>query len=161
MRDFFVGVDVSKAELVCRVLDEKGQEQGKGSFANGAAGFRKLKKFLLGLDVDGRFHVGMEATGVYHRNLALFLCNSGERLVPGVFNPASVKAFGQSRMSRTKTDGQDALILARYTLELFRDGTFRPWEPERPEVAQLQQLVSRREQLVSMKVSEQNLVLLL
>lgn len=35
MRDFFVGVDVSKAELVCRVLDEKGQEQGKGSFANG------------------------------------------------------------------------------------------------------------------------------
>ena len=76
--------------------------------------------------------------------------------MPGVFNPASVKAFGQSRMSRTKTDGQDALILARYTLELFRDGTFRPWEPERPEVAQLQQLVSRREQLVSMKVSEQN-----
>ena len=156
MRDFFVGVDVSKAELVCRVLDEKGQEQGKGSFTNGAAGFRKLKKFLLGLDIDGCFHVGMEATGVYHRNLALFLYNSGERLVPGVFNPASVKAFGQSRMSRTKTDGQDALILARYTLELFRDGTFRPWEPERPEVAQLQQLVSRREQLVSMKVSEQN-----
>jgi transposase len=67
-----------------------------------------------------------------------------------------VKAFAQSRLSRTKTDGQDALIIARYALELFRDDAFRPWEPERAEVAQLRQLVARREQLLETRTAAQN-----
>jgi len=152
----FVGVDVSKAELVCRVLDEKGRELGQEAFRNGSAGFRKFKSFLLALDPEGRFFVGMEATGVYYRNFAKFVFHSNDRFVPGVFNPASVKAFAQSRLSRTKTDGQDALLIARYALELFRDDAFRPWEPERTEVAQLRQLVARREQLVETRTAAQN-----
>jgi len=152
----FVGVDVSKAELVCRVLDEKGRELGQEAFRNGSAGFRKFKSFLLALDPEGRFSVGMEATGVYYRNFAKFVFHSNDRFVPGVFNPASVKAFAQSRLSRTKTDGQDALLIARYALELFRDDAFRPWEPERTEVAQLRQLVARREQLVETRTAAQN-----
>jgi transposase len=149
MANLFVGVDVSKAELVCRVLDEKGQERGQGTFRNGPAGFRKIRQFLLELDGEGTFFVAMEATGVYYRNFVRFVFRSNDRFVPAVFNPASVKAFAQSRLSRTKTDGQDALFIARYGLELFRDGTFHPWRPEDPSVAQLRQLVTRRGQLVA------------
>jgi transposase len=145
----WVGVDVSKAELVCRILDEKERELGQETFHNGSAGFRKFKKFLLSLDSEGCFFVSMEATGVYYRNFARFIFNSNDRFVPGVLNPASVKAFAQSRLSRTKTDGQDALIIARYALDLFRDDAFRPREPERAEVA-------RREQLLETRTAAQN-----
>jgi len=156
MGNLFVGVDVSKAELVCRVLDEKGRKLGQGTFRNGPAGFRKIRQFLLNLDGEAMFFVGMEATGVYYRNFVHFVFRSNEHFIPGVFNPASVKAFAQSRLSRTKTDSQDALLIARYALELFRDEAFRSWKPEDPAAAELRQLVTRREQLLSSRTSTMN-----
>ena len=98
MGNLFVGVDVSKAELVCRVLDEKGRKLGEGTFRNGPTGFRKIRQFLLNLDGEAMFFVGMEATGVYYRNFVHFVFRSNEHFIPGVFNPASVKAFAQSRL---------------------------------------------------------------
>jgi transposase len=156
MVNLFVGVDVAKAELVCRVLDEKGRELAQGTFRNGVAGFRKFRQFLLNINREATFFVSMEATGVYYRNFVRFVFRSNKHFIPGVFNPASVKAFAQSRLSRTKTDSQDALLIARYALELFRDEAFRPWKPEDPATAELRQLVTRREQLLSSRTSTVN-----
>lgn len=156
MRSFFVGVDIGKDELVTVVVDEKGKETGRKSFRNGSAGFRKFKSFLLSIDPESSFFIGMEATGVYYHKFVSFLFKAGDKLVPGVFNPASVSAYAKCRLSRTKTDHTDALLIARYTLELWRDERFCPWEPEKPEVVRLRQLVTRRGQLVDMRTSEQN-----
>lgn len=155
MKEFFVGVDVSKRNLVCRVLDAKGKERGKNIYLNKSKGFQQLAKFLSTVDPDGRFHVCMEATGAYHRNLACFMHQAGDNLVPSVLNPRAVNAFGKSRMSRTKTDNQDALIIARFGLELFRDGELRTWQPESPAVFQLRHRVAIRDQLIAMRISAQ------
>jgi transposase len=141
--------------LVCRVLDAKGKELGKNVYVNKTAGFQSLIKFLSRIDPEGRFHVCMEATGAYHRNLACFIHQAGDNLVPSVLNPRAVNAFGKSRMSRTKTDDQDALIIARFGLELFRDGELRAWQPESPAVFQLRQRVALRDRLVSKRISDQ------
>lgn len=156
MGTFFVGVDVGKDELVTVVLNEKGKETAREIFKNGSSGFRKFKAFLLSIDPDSDFFVGMEATGVYFHKFTSFVFKAGDRLIPGVFNPSSVHAYAKSRLTRTKTDHTDALLIARYTLELWRDERFCPWEPEKPEISRLRQLATRRKQLVETKAAEKN-----
>jgi transposase len=48
----------------------------------------------------------MEATGVYWEAVAEYLANRG--MTVSVINPAQIKAFGTSRLVRTKTDKVDA-----------------------------------------------------
>ncbi len=93
---------------------------------------------------------------MYYRNFANSLFEGGDPFLVGVFNPASVSAYMKSKLSRTKTDRQDSLYIARYTLDLWRDGAFRPWEPEKKEFGHLRQLVIRRDQLVSARTMELN-----
>jgi transposase len=92
----------------------------------------------------------MEATGAYGEALALHLHAAGHTV--SVVNPAAVKAFAQSRLSRTKTDKVDAELIARFCLAQ------RPpaWSPPAPEVRELQALARRLEALVEMRVAEEN-----
>jgi transposase len=69
-----------------------------------------------------------------------------------VVNPAAIKAYAQSRLSRTKTDRVDASLIAGFCAER------RPpaWRPPAPELRELQALVRRLEALVEMRVAEEN-----
>ena len=69
-----------------------------------------------------------------------------------VVNPAQVKAFAASRLTRTKTDKVDAELIARFCLAQQP----APWQPPAPEVRQLQALVRRLDALIEMRVAEEN-----
>ena len=67
-------------------------------------------------------------------------------------NPAAIKAFAASRLSRIKTDRVDAELIARFCLAHQPP----PWTPPAPEVRELQALVRRLESLIEMRVAEEN-----
>ena len=54
----------------------------------------------------------MEGTGVYHEQAALALVDAG--VTVSIINPAQIKDFGRGLAVRTKTDGVDSFVLARY-----------------------------------------------
>jgi transposase len=92
----------------------------------------------------------MEATGTYSEALALYLHDSGQMV--SVLNPAIIKAYAQSHLSRTKTDKVDATLIARFCAER------KPaqWHPLPREVHDLQALVRRLESLLEMQQMEIN-----
>jgi len=69
-----------------------------------------------------------------------------------ILNPAAVKAFAQSRLSRTKTDRVDAELIARFCQAQEPPA----WTPLPQEVRELQALVRRLESLIEMRVAEEN-----
>ena len=62
----------------------------------------------------------MEATGIYWEAVAEHLANLPNMTV-SVVNPAQIKAYGQSRLVRTKTDKVDAQLIAAYCGERHPD----------------------------------------
>ncbi len=146
-----LGVDISKAKFdVALLLD--GKKYRSKVFSNDAAGFRALLEWIASNVPGGHHnvHVCMEATGVYHENLALFLHDQG--IDVSVVNPMLVKRFVQSEGVRSKTDRADAKALARYA-----DRT-QPelWQAPSPAVRQLQALVGRLESLKEIRQAESN-----
>ena len=95
-------------------------------------------------------HACLESTGTYGEAAALALHQSGHRV--SIVNPALVRAFGQSELSRTKTDKADAQLMARFC----RMHQPPAWTPPLPEVRELQALVRRLEALEAMQQMEQN-----
>ena len=146
-----LGVDISKAKFDVALLLE-GKKYRSKVFSNDPAGFKALLEWI-GLHVVGgqqNLHVCMEATGVYHENLALFLHDQG--IAVSVVNPMLVKRFVESEGVRSKTDSADAKALARYA-----DRT-QPelWQAPSPAVRKLQALVARLETLKEMRQAESN-----
>ena len=91
----------------------------------------------------------MEATSQYYEKVAEFLWELGFRV--SVINPLQIKAFGESRLSRQKTDKADAALIAQ-----FGEQQSPPlWEPPPVEVKELQRLVARLEAVQKMRVKEQ------
>jgi transposase len=92
----------------------------------------------------------MEATGTYGGALAAYLNEWGH--IVSLVNPVAIKAFAQSRLSRTKTDKADAAMIASFCAER------RPpaWRPTAPEMRELQALVRRLEALQEMRTVEVN-----
>ncbi len=72
--------------------------------------------------------------------------------VVSILNPAVLKAFRQSTLTRTKNDRTDASLLARYAA-LHQP---RPWTPPASEVRELQALERRLESLQQMRQQEHN-----
>jgi transposase len=97
-----------------------------------------------------RVHACMEAMGTYGDALAAHLHEAGHAV--SRVNPAVVKAYAQSHLSRTKNDRVDAALIAGFCAER------RPpaWEPPAPELRELQALVRRLESLVKMRTMEEN-----
>jgi len=60
-------------------------------------------------------HVCMEATGIYWEDVAQHLATAG--LTVSVVNPAQIKAYAASRLTRSKTDMIDAKLIADFCAE--------------------------------------------
>jgi transposase len=94
--------------------------------------------------------VCLEATGRYSEGVAEHLHAAGHTL--SVINPARLKAFGQARLTRTKTDQTDAALLA----EFCRSQQPPAWTPPSAERRELRALVRRRESLLQLRQQEAN-----
>lgn len=135
-----VGVDVSKAKLDCLWLREpKACKVKTKVHSNDSKGHEKLANWLVKTIKASpeEVLVVMEATGIYHEQLAHSLYEKGFRV--SVVNPAHLKAFGKSLGSTHKTDKQDSLVIAQFG----HSREPRPWEPEAAEIRVLKALNAR------------------
>jgi transposase len=148
MTEPILGIDLAKLKFNVCLINLKGKLTHK-VFPNNATGFGQLSDWLSTQGVE-RVHACMEATGTYGEALSLSLHEAGHTV--SVVNPAAIKAFAGSRLSRTKTDRVDAELIARFCLaqEPAR------WTPLPAEVRELQALVRRMESLIEMRGMEQN-----
>jgi len=142
-----LGIDVGKADFHCALLIDG--HSRSNSFSNSQAGFQKLLGWLRNRDV-ARVHACLESTGGWSEELAGFLHKHGHAV--SVVNPSAVKAFGQSELSRTKTDKADAALIARYCHAMAP----RLWTPPSLSQQRLQRLSRRRVALDDMRVQENN-----
>lgn len=137
-----VGIDVSKA-----VLDVHVHPAGE-SFAlgNDEAGVADLVRRLGQL--AGLVCIGIEASGRYERLAVAELASAGLPVV--VLNPAQIRHYGQAIGLRAKTDRIDARLIA-----LFVEAV-RPRQRPMPDAstAELEALMTRRRQIVTMLVAE-------
>lgn len=149
---FFIGIDVSKAKLDCSLLlDAASTKRRAKSVANSRTGVAELLAWCTKQNVNlSELHAILEGTGVYHEQAALALHDAGATV--SVVNPAQVKDFGRSLGVRTKTDGVDSLVLARYGALLKP----KAWTPPAQEARILQALLSRREAIAQDLQRERN-----
>jgi transposase len=143
-----LGLDVAKRKFNACLLRAGGKLRHK-VFTNDAAGCAQLSDWLRRQGIK-RVHACLEATGTYGDSLATYL--HGQEHVVSIVNPAAIKAYAQSHLSRTKTDRVDAALIAGFC------GERRPpaWHPPEREVQELQALVRRLDSLVEMRTAEEN-----
>jgi transposase len=143
-----LGLDVAKLKFNACLFRSGGKPRHQ-VFPNTPAGFARLSEWLEKHGA-GRAHACLEATGAYGEALAAHLHGAGHTV--SVVNPAAIKAYAQSRLSRTKTDRVDAALSAGFCAER------RPpaWHPPAVELRELQALVRRLESLVEMRTMEED-----
>ncbi len=145
---FHLGIDVAKSKLDCALRLPNGKFRTK-VIANSDDGFTQLVDWLASHQATP-VHACMEATGIYWETLAQFLSTAG--ITASVVNPAQIKAYGASRLTRSKTDAIDARLIADFCAE--RQPT--PWQPPSPEEIDLRALVLRLEALQTMRTQERH-----
>ena len=143
-----LGIDISKRKFDACLVREAGKFRHK-VFPNTAAGFAQLSAWLSKHRVE-HVHACLEATGTYGEALATHLHDCGHTV--SIVNPAAIKAYAQSHLSRAKTDKADATLIAQFCHER------RPpaWQPLPAEVRDLQALVRRLGSLLEMRQMEAN-----
>ncbi len=149
MSKIILGIDISKAKFdVALLLEDKCKNK---KFDNNISGFIELIEWLNMKEATVKnLHVCMEATGIYHEELATYLVDAGYTV--SVVNPAQIKGFSQSELSRNKTDKADAQLIARFCLAINPQS----WQPKPFHVRELQALVRRLTALQSMYYQENN-----
>lgn len=110
------------------------------SFNNSAAGHRQALRWLRGRGQAVR--VCLEATGIYHLQLALRL-SAAEGVELMVLNPRASRRFAEAQMRRAKTDKVDAETLLSYLERM----PFKAWQVPSTAVLELQSLAHRLSQL--------------
>jgi transposase len=148
MSHFYLGIDVAKAKLDCALRLPNGKFRAK-VVPNSSAGFTLL---LSWLDSQKALlpHVCMEATGIYWEEVAQFLAATG--LIVSVVNPAQIKAYSTSRLTRSKTDTVDAKLIADFCAERQPAS----WQARSEAEVTLRALVLRLEALQTMRTQESN-----
>jgi transposase len=141
-----LGIDVGKEYLDCELVGEK---RATKRIHNTVRGFEQLVSWLKNRKVQN-VHACMEATGGWSEELAFFLHERGH--VVSIVNPMQIRAFGQSELSRTKTDKADAALIARFCAAMKPSA----WEPPKPAERRLKHVVRRRRALVEMRTQEVN-----
>ena len=148
MHSYHLGIDVAKAKLDCALRLPDGKYRNK-VVNNNASGFATLLEWLQ-KHGGASAHVCMEATGVYWEEAAIYLAAQG--LPVSVVNPAQIKAFGASRLVRTKTDRVDAQLIAAFCFE--RSPAL--WQAPSATEQALRAMVLRLDALHNMRTQESN-----
>jgi transposase len=137
---FFIGVDVSKAELV---IATHGQD-GCLSVANECNAILQWLRTLA----PGSL-VAMESTGRYHQLLANLAASVQLRVF--VLNARDVYFYAKGLGARGKTDRLDARVIARYLAE--HHDRLHPYQAPSAAQAELEQLLGQRWTVVTKRVA--------
>ena len=142
-----LGIDVAKAKFDVALWRE-GKLKFK-TFDNQPAGFEQLRQWLQDLGV-AQVQACLEATGPYGEALSEWLFDAGH--IVSALNPAQVKDFAKSLLTRNKTDTVDAAVLARFGVAMSPPA----WRPPPPAVRLLRALVRRLAALQQTRQQEHN-----
>lgn len=118
----YIGIDIS-AKTVDMVYRANGKDSKVERFEQSVNGHTKIIKRLKALRSA---LVVMEATGIYYLDLAVALHAAG--LPVCVINPKSYHHFAALKLKQTKTDSEDAALLAEYA-ERMTPALWTPPEP--------------------------------
>ena len=139
----FVGIDVSKAKLDL-AFDERSTT---ASVSNDPEGIDELVQLL---PEPESCLIVIEATGNYERALVVRLADAGH--IVSVVNPRQVRDFAKALGKLAKTDKIDARIIAQFG-KLTRP---RAVAKTKKLQSELDQLVTRRRQLIGTRTAEKN-----
>lgn len=142
-----VGIDMSKKKFDAALM--RNRKFKHKVFPNTKSGQEAMSAWLQKQSVTTA-HICMESTNVYGEALAEYLTDQGYTV--SIVNPARIKGFAQSELSRTKTDKADASLIARFCLAMAPE----PWIPDPQEIRELKGLVRRLEALMEMRQQEIN-----
>lgn len=141
-----IGIDIAAATFEAK--KRLGTGKCARRFDNTPTGHRQAIRWILKGTQSAR--VCLEATGVYHLQLALALAETpGIELM--VLNPKAARRFAEAQLIRAKTDKVDADGLLEYLARM----PFRLWTAPTEEVLELQSLAHRLAQLGKEKKREQ------
>lgn len=147
MEKVVLGVDIAKSSFDVMLLRDG--EQVHRSFTNRAEGFEQLSLWLQKQGVE-QVHACLEATGRYGEALAHYLYEQKHRV--SVVNPAQIRDYARSKLTRNKTDKLDASLIAQFCLKEEP----AVWVPLAAEIQELQALVRHLEALQDMRTQENN-----
>lgn len=139
----FIGIDVSKKRLDVDAYPVSKVAQ----FPNDEAGHLQLCATLRELNP---YRIIIEATGGLERSAVAHLAAAGLPVV--VINPRQARDFAKALGIMAKTDAVDARVLARFGESIKPE--LRPIKAE--DVQKLEEVLTRRRQLVEMVTAEQN-----
>ena len=122
MVEWAIGIDVSKHKLDVCLLNLTSKRQQVLKVSNDTAGYIQLNQQLKAHDIH-QAHICIESTGTYSAGVAVHLYEAG--YLVSLVNPAETSAFAQFFNPRTKTDKQDAVMLANFVHQCSP----RLWQP--------------------------------
>lgn len=106
----YIGIDIAKNTFdACFIVDDIWQHH---TFTNTHKGFIELMRWVQSCYYNTSLHLIIEATGIYWEKLAHWAVSHQHKV--SVVNPLYIHAYAKSLGIRTKTDKQDAILLARY-----------------------------------------------
>jgi len=129
MLKYSLGIDVSKASFHACIstidIKQAVKVHRSGSFSNNERGFNELLGFIASehKDISLPLVVIMEATGIYHERLAMFLYL--QHFAVSIVLPNKAKSYIASTGTKTKNDSADAKALSRMGAER----ALQLWEP--------------------------------
>lgn len=152
---YAVGIDIAKDDFKCCIvsIDEHQQVKVKSSFqfANSPAGFKALVQWVgKHYQTDLPIVYCMEATGIYHESLALYLHGHGIRI--SVVLPTLSKNYLRSLGHKTKNDKIDAKGLATMAAEK----ALSAWQPFSENIYELRQMTRYIEDLNQQRTATKN-----
>lgn len=151
-----VGIDISKATFDVQLIQFNLStglltKVAKKKFNNKPSGFTQFSEWVnKHADSSYVIHYGMEATGVYHEQLAHYLHRLDAYV--SVLLPNKVKSFAQSYNEHSKTDAIDALIIARFTAQRLHDC----WKPASEQMSYMRALTRQRQSFVEDRTVTKN-----
>ncbi len=143
---FHAGIDVGSEELIL-VIRKNGKPFNPQKFTNTPADRARLVNKMGKLP---GVIVCMEATGVYHLDLAIALYDAGIAVM--VINPKAAHNFAKVLMKNSKTDAVDADTLAEYAARM----AFVRWTRPTHEAIALRSFSRRINALTNQKAAAKN-----
>lgn len=135
-----IGIDISKNEIDIACLKDAVTLKVKTKvLSNNKQGYDALIDWLhthIGDDLSD-VHISMEATGVYHENIAYYLHDQGIKV--SIINPAFIKRYSKALGTRSKNDKKDSVLLARYAHSTMPE----LWTPPPAKARHLKSLLTR------------------
>ena len=141
--ELFLGIDVGKVDLFCHLLGPA--EVTACRFDNSEKGIANLLAWLDSQGAPIEITACLEQTGHYGFKVSKSL---HQHQIHSLFlvNPRQIKAFGQQKLRRNKSDTADAKLIARFLQSEHAE--LRPWQPRSIENERITELSRYTESIV-------------